>query len=383
MGSVHGAVVRRGLRLLTAVTLAGFALLVVLGSGSVRPGGGAARAARSAPVRAVSSQPVTLVSTKGAIEGFAQDGGWIVWAEANAPCQQQVKIRGASGGVVRSLLSRGGATCKADDSEGYQSSMALAGTRALWAALGESGNTFWDASVRTSSLTTPLDRELISLSMDIEQCGAWCRWSVPVAGDGSTLLFVNTNNATEDYRYGGAQVYRVGADGRKTALPRTTGTWALSASRAWFAAARETRGWRGIEVRNALTGATRLQLTVKGRTWAVALTPTRLAILVQQGATWRIRVYSLAGTLQRSVAVPPSIADELERGDVPLAAAGRWVVYHTDKTIRALDLRSGRTSVLTVAKLSSPVGLSLEGRRLAWVESWFKESRIRALTLPR
>ena len=95
-------------------------------------------------------RPVTLLTTKGSIAGLAQDGPWIVWIDAGAPCQSQVKIRRAAGGPVRSLLSKRGVTCTDTEGGGYQS-IALAGTRALWDTVFGS-NAAWNGPKRSPML---------------------------------------------------------------------------------------------------------------------------------------------------------------------------------------------------------------------------------------
>jgi hypothetical protein len=60
-----------------------------------------------------------------------------------------------------------------------------------------------------------------------------------------------------------------------------------------------------------------------------------------------------------------------------LALSGRWLVFSTPTEIRILDIRTGLAQ--TLAKVEHPIGLSVEGRRLAWAEP----NRIRAVELPR
>jgi hypothetical protein len=61
---------------------------------------------------------------------------------------------------------------------------------------------------------------------------------------------------------------------------------------------------------------------------------------------------------------------------------GRWVVFSTNRTIRALNTPRGGILRLTVAR-SEPVGLSVSGRRVAWADRGGSVWRIRALALPR
>ena len=75
-----------------------------------------------------------------------------------------------------------------------------------------------------------------------------------------------------------------------------------------------------------------------------------------------------------SVPVPSSADD--------LSMAGRRIVFRTGRGIWLLDTRTKRTSRLATAA-ALPVGLSIEGRRVAWAENLRSRARIRAVFLPR
>jgi Tol biopolymer transport system component len=63
-----------------------------------------------------------------------------------------------------------------------------------------------------------------------------------------------------------------------------------------------------------------------------------------------------------------------------MVLAGRWLAYGAGHSVRLLDSRTGKTSVL--ATTTGPlVGLSASGKRIAWVERG-KSSRIRTALLP-
>jgi hypothetical protein len=87
-----------------------------------------------------------------------------------------------------------------------------------------------------------------------------------------------------------------------------------------------------------------------------------------------IEIRSAAGKLLRNANVPRPWFDQF-------SMSGRWVVFRTGNSARLLDAASGRTMVLAKTQNASIVGLSIVGRRVAWAESTYKRSRIRAVVL--
>jgi TolB protein len=71
----------------------------------------------------------------------------------------------------------------------------------------------------------------------------------------------------------------------------------------------------------------------------------------------------------------------LPRNSGRLSAAGKTVVYSTGRRIWALDAETRRQRLLATAA-ADPVGLSIEGRRVAWAESLKTTARIRAVLVP-
>ena len=67
--------------------------------------------------------------------------------------------------------------------------------------------------------------------------------------------------------------------------------------------------------------------------------------------------------------------------DPHLAGSGNRVVFRIGRTIFVLDARRGRPRVVARAA-STPIGLSIVGRRIAWAETLGRYARIRAVTLP-
>lgn len=87
----------------------------------------------------------------------------------------------------------------------------------------------------------------------------------------------------------------------------------------------------------------------------------------------RLELFTVkSGRRLRTVPVPATF-DEL-------SVSGRTVVFHTERTIWALDATTGKRTLVAVAK-GKPIGLSIEGRRIAWAENVGRAGRIRAVQL--
>jgi Tol biopolymer transport system component len=103
---------------------------------------------------------------------------------------------------------------------------------------------------------------------------------------------------------------------------------------------------------------------------------SRFAFLIPRSKTQAtIEIRSADGKLLRSANVPRPWFDQF-------AMSGRWLVFRAGHTVRLLDAVTVRPTVLARAPKASIVGLSIDGRRVAWAESTTKRSRIRAVVLP-
>jgi hypothetical protein len=115
-------------------------------------------------------------------------------------------------------------------------------------------------------------------------------------------------------------------------------------------------GRNAIELRATATGRVLSAFNTDGLPSEVALAGARVALLYQKPEKLEIR--SVNGSLLRQVSVAAA---------QNLSLAGRWTVYRTGRTIRALEVQSGRAMIVARAAVV-PVGLSLDGRRVAWAE---------------
>jgi Tol biopolymer transport system component len=130
-----------------------------------------------------------------------------------------------------------------------------------------------------------------------------------------------------------------------------------------------------VETRTA-AGKLQSKFDAPQRLSGLAWGGSMFALLIARSKTQAtIEIRSARGHLLRRVSVPRPGFDQL-------SMSGRWVVFQAGKTIRAVDATTGRTTVLAQTKKASIVGLSIDGRRVAWAESTSKRGRIRAMVLP-
>ena len=106
---------------------------------------------------------------------------------------------------------------------------------------------------------------------------------------------------------------------------------------------------------------------------AIALDFRQLAVLVQRtdGTKAVIRYAAKGGALLGTTVVPKATASELS-----VSKAG--IVYPVGRSIYVLG--SGQPKLVWKAS-GTPIGLSIEGRRIAWAENVKGHGRIVVLTL--
>ncbi len=161
------------------------------------------------------SSPRTLVSVKGRIGAFAQDGPRIAWLLTTGPCRRRVQLRELTTGKSAVLTARGGATCRA----GHRSAakLALAGRRALWALFAGANH----LHLITGAAGGGKDVELERVALPDQAV---------LAGDGRTLVYTTAG-----------PLFRV-VGARARPVPRSYGAYALSADGDRVAALRGAGG---------------------------------------------------------------------------------------------------------------------------------------------
>jgi dipeptidyl aminopeptidase/acylaminoacyl peptidase len=128
-----------------------------------------------------------------------------------------------------------------------------------------------------------------------------------------------------------------------------------------------------VKIHDPVTGRLINRFTIEGYARTAALGPGYVALLVDHNRDLRVDLYTLNGSLRSATAVPSSVRS--------LSAAGPNVVFATGRLIRRLDAGTGVVSALATTR-RTPVGLTIEGRRVVWVENSRGGARIRALFAP-
>ena len=326
------------------------------------------------------------VPPPGKIAAFAQDGPLIAWFTKGKPCNT-VHVLSLANGLQVPLPTQGAAhnvTCKWDVRSTV--GLALAGTSVLW-TLRESAPIPFDYLVG-AAVADQRERRLQEVAHTKRGSGLWLGG---IAGDGATLVYAVTSVDYKDeagclagtgsceLEVAGGGVYRV--VGRQPELIAGTGAaLAVAASGANVAYVSSTTvGKDGrpvadqqINVVDTRTGKPVSTITPEGTPVAIALTPHVLATLEQTPLGLRLAWYLTdTGTQNGSVAVSHAASPELTASD-------QLVVFHIGRSLRAVDVATHRVRELGTTA-ASPIGLSLEGGRLAWAENVNGTGRIRAL----
>jgi hypothetical protein len=315
-------------------------------------------------------RPVTLVQTQARVYAFAQDGGRVAWVgEVAVPGSipySAVYVRAARPGAPTVRL-----TPKADAGESY--GLALGGGRALWWSRYSGMKTY--TSLGTASVASRRTIRLEGGELVLDSCGVG-RTIGRVSGDGGALVYsLHSYRADESApefscaTLGSGYVARV-TGGRTRRIPGVGQAAEVAVSGSLLAVARASV----VELRDIGTGALRSSCTASGFVVALALTREHVAAMVRSGGRTRIELCDpRTGALLQAVAVP--------RGVQPALSASEAVaVFSVARDLYAVDLRTYRTRWLGRAA-ATPIGLSVEGRRVAWAENVGGRGRIRVLTL--
>ena len=375
---------RRLMLLVGAVLVAGVAVGV-----EAIPGSGARR-----------EEPTTLVTADSSIYAFAQDGDMLAWTSGKGESCPEVQVRAARGGPIAVVAGTdGGDACYGIDA------FALGGKRVVWGGFEECCNHGY--GVVETDAPRSKSKTLRSLSQDYH---AWGDFLTGAAGDGGTLVYAASEIALSQ----GKELD--GQRGWVHCLPHDPCTWDVTGGGVWRVAGRtqirvpgapptalvaaargrialvpvdrrrfpgpcsnqnnvgcpEIRTAEGanVEIRDASTGRLITSFAPRGRVTALGLGADTVAVLVRSGQTARVEWYwSRSGDRVGATSVASTVADTID-------LSGHVVVVRRGRTILGLNTADGRIRVLTQAN-STPVGLSIEGTRVAWAEG----KQIRSLNL--
>jgi hypothetical protein len=331
-----------------------------------------------------SSAPVTLVQTEHWIYAFAQDGPRLAWV-GSVPGPSV--STGDAAVFVRLAGGRASIRLTPHPQGADRFGLALGGGRALWWSQYSGINTY--TRIGTAAVS---DRRAAILQRELNQgpCGEG-RSTGGVAADGGVLVYsvveyafdenVPDPRATCSLRSAGGHTSRV--VGRRTRRIGGVGGAIHIAVAGSTLAAVDYSG--AVTIRDALTGRPQASFRPEAPPLAVALSSAYAAVLVRSTARSSIELYDArTGELRRSVAVPRQAgASRLDRPALrTLSASPVAVVYSVGRNMYALNAQTYRIRWLGRAG-GPPIGLSIEGDRIAWAENVRGHGRIRALTLPR
>jgi hypothetical protein len=357
-------------------------LLAILTAGAAPAPAGLAKATR----------PQLLLSLRNPVVAFTQDSNAIAWVGSGFNVH------------VRSLVTSASATVGSampNARPNWIPTLALAGTHALWTRWG--GGNSLEVSLWTSSLgTRPTLIEVFSGGMEFPG-GVFLGGA---AGDGPTLVYGrapeqcdNPNDPTTCHslsvvgggvvvvtgQYEQAPVTGIPAPALLAFAGHDPQSGAISQGLIAIAPAATpvvTDLYRHLP-RVAPNGPVQVYrlfgkgvVTVvpRGTVEALALNFNQLAVLVRRTDGTKVieRYNPLNGTLLGSVSVPTTTASELSVG-----SAG--IVFRVGKRIYLL---TGQKPRLVWTTRATPIGLSIEGRRIAWAVN-LSGARIMTLTIPR
>jgi hypothetical protein len=127
-----------------------------------------------------------------------------------------------------------------------------------------------------------------------------------------------------------------------------------------------------IDIVRTGTGKRIASVVPQGVPVAIALSAHVLATLEETPLGMRLAWYDAAtGRVRGAVPVPKTAARSLTASD-------QLVVFHVGRSLRAVSVSTHRVRVLARAS-AAPIGVSIEGSRLAWAENLPRYARIRAL----
>jgi hypothetical protein len=327
-------------------------------------------------------EPVTLVRAGSAIYSFAQDDETLAWEEQHAgysETRSTIKVRSASGGRAVTVSRPDGG-----DGPYTMQEFALAGRRVLWGGFVSCCNHGY-GHVETAA---PGSKPKVVHSLGLEYW-TWGEYPTGAAGDGTTLAFsiaTVEQLGRNGWRVTGGGVWRV-VGSKSLRIARAPTPALLAASRGTIALVPAdmstqrgddlhvpiARGAR-VEVRDAATGALRASFAPKGSVAALGMDGDTVVVLVRVGKQARVEWYSASsGKALGTKAVGPRASDRVD-------VSGHTIVFQQEKTILSLDTRTRKTLELARAR-SKPVGLSIEGGRVAWAENAANRGAVRSVTV--
>jgi hypothetical protein len=325
--------------------------------------------------------PTTVANFPGQVIGVTQSGGSVTWlAWSGSACR--LAVRTATGATRLTKVRPCGA---------LPHDLAVAGGSTAWGGYEDVRCSETEATVQTPS----------ALVAEIPgDCRGFGTSYQGLATDGTSVFYavLTTKNPPPGTRCGdggpcrwtllGGRIMRIAGDKAQpvTVLPGAAliagapGRLALVQPATAASSSGRSFDWPRAATNGAVvvydTGAHRPVTAFRpdGIVRAIALSPARAVVLVQQGKDFQIDWYdALTGVRRGSAPVPRAVAHML-------ATDGRVVAYAVGRSIRVLDL--GKLASRIVGKAASPpVGLSIASGRLVWGENTAERGRVVSVPL--
>ena len=337
-------------------------------------------AATAKPVK-----PHTLATQSGGIQSFVQDKNTIAWIDSGYKVHVQRLTK--PGRWVVGWAAPLGIRSK----EAPTPSLALAGTRALWSTYG-GGNT-----VEVPILTgAPGDRPVqghraTMITVLAIAPGGEGDYLADLAGDGSTLVYGYTTLGTGAYPSDCSQLAISGGGvgpisgtsslRPRRLLPNVPPPARLAVSQGYVAVVPAAQLQpcdppqvveNGSVAVYSVAGALFARVVPAGTVETVALSWPQLAVLARRhDGTKAIERYDArTGTLLSAIAVSSKVSE--------ISIGPRGIAYSAGTSIYLL---SSDKPQLVWRSTGAPIGVSIEGRRIAWAVNG-RPSLIRAVRLP-
>jgi hypothetical protein len=357
-------------------------------------------AAPSRQLAATHQPPQTLyTSPSGTIQAFAQDGPLLAWFTPSTKSCNAVWVLSLDiGGRVRlpdETTAAPNVTCRWDVTPPVN--LAIAGPNALW-TLREKQATLPFDYVLGAGVSDSRERRFQEVTHSKRGPGLWLGG---IAGDSvgtgpdadSSLVYATAavqyvdeigclSGGSCQMKLVGGGVYRVVGRPPAVLVPNTQAAVAVAVSGSTLAyVPAASAGPQGrpiaaadlpISILDADTGTAIASVSPEGTPVAIALAPHVLVTLERTTGGLRLAWYSATtGTGLGSVAVPASTAPSVSAND-------QIAAFRVGHFLHVLTFDTGRSR--TVAQtVGRPIGVSLEGSRLAWAENVRGRGRIRAV----
>jgi hypothetical protein len=343
----------------------------------------------------------TLVQLPVPIAEFAQDGARVAWMTGRCRDPGADRLHRGNDAVAVHTLSSGRTitltrrACRPNDPRqndrrGGWSGLVLAGGRVVyWHPVYYGGTGSVQIEARTAAVDDVVVSPLAALGL-VVRSGRGGAFAVGADGDGRTLavgVAVTETTGHECYcRYrlvgGAVRVVsgRTAAELRGAPAPAfldvAADVIALAPAARTFTTggvpAPPPGGRPGVvELRNARSGALDRRLRVPAVVLALALSRDSVAVLVANRGRKEIRRYDVRTGEQRAALRVPSSTDVID-------VDRRTVVYRAGHDVYVV----GSSRRLRLRAAAKPIGLSIEGRRVAWAENVGGRGRIVAATAP-